>query len=34
MNKPNFIAMTKQELRAYVLEHRDDARGGLFKLNQ
>ncbi|MGH1393578.1 MAG: DUF6887 family protein [Trichormus sp.] len=24
MTKPNFAAMTKQELRAYVLEHRDD----------
>ncbi|MFN6569145.1 DUF6887 family protein [Dendronalium sp. ChiSLP03b] len=24
MTKPNFQAMTKQELRAYVLEHRDD----------
>ncbi|MBH8576626.1 hypothetical protein I8752_27285 [Nostocaceae cyanobacterium CENA369] len=24
MNKPNFQAMTKQELRAYVLSHRDD----------
>ena len=24
MNKPNFQAMTKQELRAYVLEHRDE----------
>ncbi len=24
MNKPNFQAMTKEELRAYVLEHRDD----------
>jgi hypothetical protein len=25
MTKPNFLAMTKPELRAYVLEHRDDA---------
>jgi hypothetical protein len=24
MTKANFQAMTKQELRAYVLEHRDD----------
>ncbi|MBD2515390.1 hypothetical protein H6G93_10280 [Nostoc sp. FACHB-973] len=24
MTKPNFQAMTKQELRAYVLEHRDE----------
>ncbi|MEH2100923.1 MAG: hypothetical protein V7K76_14455 [Nostoc sp.] len=24
MTKPDFQAMTKQELRAYVLEHRDD----------
>ncbi|MBR8837872.1 MAG: hypothetical protein DSM106950_28675 [Stigonema ocellatum SAG 48.90 = DSM 106950] len=24
MTKPNFQAMTKQELRAYVLEHRDN----------
>ncbi|MFK0732145.1 MAG: DUF6887 family protein [Gloeotrichia echinulata GP01] len=24
MSKPNFQTMTKQELRAYVLEHRDD----------
>lgn len=24
MTKPNFQAMTKQELRAYVLSHRDD----------
>ena len=23
--KPNFNAMTRKELRAYVLEHRDDA---------
>ncbi|MDJ0800584.1 MAG: hypothetical protein QNJ51_27890 [Calothrix sp. MO_167.B12] len=24
MSKPNFQQMSKQELRAYVLEHRDD----------
>lgn len=24
MNKPNFQAMTKKELRTYVLAHRDD----------
>jgi len=24
MSKPNFTAMTDQELRAYVLEHRTD----------
>lgn len=24
MTKPNYAAMSKQELRAYVLEHRDD----------
>ena len=24
MNKPNFPAMNKQELRAYVLAHRED----------
>lgn len=25
MTKPNFITMTKQELKTYVLEHREDA---------
>ncbi|NJP10213.1 MAG: hypothetical protein HC866_12645 [Leptolyngbyaceae cyanobacterium RU_5_1] len=25
MTKPNFAGMTKAELRAYVLEHREDA---------
>jgi len=25
MTKPDFAKMTKAELRAYVLEHRDDA---------
>jgi hypothetical protein len=25
MTQPNFEAMTQTELRAYVLEHRDDA---------
>jgi hypothetical protein len=26
MTKPNFEAMTQAELRAYVLEHRDDVK--------
>ncbi len=24
MSKPNFAAMTRKELRAYILEHRED----------
>jgi len=34
MSKPNFAAMTRKELRAYILEHREDEEAFLIYMNK
>ena len=34
MSKPNFAAMTRKELRAYILEHREDEEAFLIYMDK